>query len=48
MMGGACSTYKRKEQFIEELGREPAGRPFGKHKSSCEDNIKMNLKDITW
>jgi len=48
MMGGACSTYKRKEQFIQELSREPAGRPFGKHKRSCEDNIKMDLKDIRW
>jgi hypothetical protein len=47
-MGGACSTYKRKGQFIEELRREPAERPFGKHKRSCEDNIKMDLKDISW
>jgi len=47
-MGGARSTYKRKEQFIEELHREPAGRPFGKRKCSCEDDIKMDLKDARW
>ena len=38
-MGEACSTYKRKEQLTEELLRDPAGRSFGKHKRSCEDNI---------
>jgi hypothetical protein len=48
MMGKACNTYKRREQFIEELRREPAGRPFGKRKRSCEHNIKMDVKDIRW
>jgi hypothetical protein len=41
-MGGACSTYKRKEQFTEELRRESAGRPFGKHSAV----VRMILKWI--
>jgi hypothetical protein len=46
-MGGACSTYGRKERGIRILVGRPEGRrPLGRPSRRWEDNIKMDLKEV--
>jgi len=37
-MGGACSTYRREERYIQDFGGGPRHR--------WEDNIKMDLQKM--
>ena len=46
-MGGACSTYGDKRGVYRVLVGKPEGkRPLGPPKPRCEDNIKMDLKEV--
>jgi len=48
-ISGACSTYGRQEKCIQGFGGIPEGkRPLGRAKLKWEDNIKMDLDDVTW
>jgi hypothetical protein len=30
------------------VGKPQRRRPFGRHRRRCEDNIKMNLREVGW
>ena len=46
-MGGACSTYVRKERRIQVLVGKPEGkRPSGRPRRRWENNIKMDLQYV--
>jgi hypothetical protein len=48
MWHGGCSTY-REEKRYRVLVVKPAGRrPLGRGMLRWQDNIKINLKEISW
>jgi len=48
-MGEARSTYGEEESFIGRFGGGSWGKePLGRTRNTCEDNIKMDLKDVGW
>jgi hypothetical protein len=47
-MSGACSTHRRDEKHIQNLGQNTeAKRPFGRPGSRWNNNIQMHLRE-TW
>jgi len=47
-MGGACSAYGDKRGVYRVLMGKPEGkRPLGRPRRRWEDNIKMNLQEVT-
>jgi len=48
VMGGARSKYRREKKCIQDFGRKPEGkRPFRRPRRSWENNIRMNLQEIS-
>jgi hypothetical protein len=48
-MGGACSTYVRKESAYRVLVGRPEGRrPLERSRHRWDDNIKMDLQELGW
>jgi hypothetical protein len=48
-MGGACSTYVRKESAYRILVGRPEGRrPLERSRRRRKDNIKMDLNAVGW
>jgi hypothetical protein len=48
-MGGACSTCGDGRGAYRVLVEKPEGRkPLGSLRSSQEDNIKMDLREVEW
>jgi len=46
-MGGARSTYGRKERCLQGFGGNPEGKiPFGRARPRWEDNIKIDLQEV--
>jgi hypothetical protein len=46
-MGRACSTHGEKGNAYRILVGKPEGkRPQGRPRSRCEDNVKMDLKEV--
>ena len=46
-MGRTCSTYRGDERYIQGFGGKTRGEePRGKRKSTWEDNIKMDLREV--
>ena len=49
-IGGACSLYEGERRGVYRIlvwkpeGKRPLGRPRGR----CEDNIKMDLQEMTY
>jgi hypothetical protein len=47
-MGRACGTYRRERKCMYGFGGEPEGkRPLGRPRNRWENNIKMNLTEIS-
>jgi hypothetical protein len=47
-MCGACSTHWREEKY-KMLVKKPEGkRPLGRLVRRCEDDIRLDLKEIGW
>jgi hypothetical protein len=48
-MGGACGTYRKDVKFMHNFGLKPVEhKPFGKLRNRYKDNIKMDLKQISY
>jgi hypothetical protein len=48
-MSTACSTNGAKKNAYRILVGEPEGkRPLGRPRRGCEDNIKLDLREIDW
>jgi hypothetical protein len=48
-IGMECDTHGREEVCIRILLGNPEGkRPFGRHRRRCENNIRMNLREMGW
>jgi hypothetical protein len=48
-MGRTCGTYGERRGAYEVLVGKLEGRtPLGKPKRRCENNIKMDLRDVGW
>jgi len=48
-MGRACNTNGRDEKCIRYFVGKPEGKiPLGRPRRRCEDNIRMDLKEIGW
>jgi hypothetical protein len=48
-MCGTCNTHGSHEKGMQVLIRTPEGkRPLGSSRSRCEDNIRMDLREIEW
>jgi hypothetical protein len=46
-MGETCNTHERDEQLYNNLtGKSEEKRPLGRARSTWEDNIKMDLREI--
>jgi hypothetical protein len=46
-MGRTCGTYRGEERCIRGLMEKPEGRrPLGRPRRRCEDNIKMDLREV--
>jgi hypothetical protein len=48
-MGMACSTNGENKNAYRILVGKPEGkRPLGRPRRRCEDNIKMDLRELGW
>jgi hypothetical protein len=47
-MGGACSTYGRRNVYGFSVVKPEGLRPFGRPRLRCEDNFKMDLQEMGW
>jgi hypothetical protein len=47
-LSGACSTYCRKEKYIQEffVGKPYGMRPLGERNRTWKDSMKMDSKEI--
>jgi len=45
-VGGACSTHGRDEKCILFVGKAEGKSPLGRYRRSCEDNIRMDIREI--
>jgi hypothetical protein len=46
-MGGACSNFSRKWEYVKGLVEKPEGkRPLGRIRRRWEENIKIDLREI--
>jgi hypothetical protein len=46
-MGGACSAYEEMNAYKILVGKSEGKRPLGKPRHGWEDNIKMDVKDVS-
>jgi hypothetical protein len=42
------SMWKSKRAYGVLVGKHEGRRPLGRHRSTWEDNIKTNLRDVGW
>jgi hypothetical protein len=48
-IGGACNTHGKNEKYINILVGKPDGkRPLGRPKRRWEDNIWVDLGEMSW
>lgn len=45
-MGGTCNTYERENKLIISIGNPEGMKRLWRHKRRCEDNIKVDNKEI--
>jgi hypothetical protein len=45
-MGGACSTYGRRDVYRVVVGKHERKRPLVRPRHRWEDNIKMDLQEV--
>ena len=45
-MGRACSQNKRRVAFKILTGKPTGKRPLGRPRRRCEENIRMNFKEV--
>jgi hypothetical protein len=47
VIGGLCSTHEREEKCVQKFyWKIQEMRTFRRSKRRCEDNIKLNLREI--
>jgi hypothetical protein len=44
----ACSTHGKTNAYRVLVGKSEGKRPAGRSRRRCEDNTKMNLREIRW
>jgi hypothetical protein len=42
----ACDSIRREALYM--VGKPEGKRPLGRHRCRCEDNIRMDLREIGW
>jgi hypothetical protein len=47
-MDVACSTHGRDEKYNILVEKPEEKRPLGRPRHICEDNIRMDLREIWW
>jgi hypothetical protein len=48
-IGRACSTRgEKRNAYRISMGKPQGKRPLGTPRCMCEDNIKMNVREIRW
>jgi hypothetical protein len=47
-MGGECSTHQRDEKYTIFAGKPERKGPLGRPRERCEDDIKMDIREIEW
>jgi hypothetical protein len=48
-MGGACSTYEKRRGIYRVVVLKPEGRrPLGRPRRRREDDMKIDLQEVSW
>jgi hypothetical protein len=48
-MNGAFGTHGKEKEYVKKWVRKPEEKkPQQIHRCGCEDNIKINLREIGW